>query len=266
MFQLSPLAKTVSINSFSSCNSSLPSAGMNDTPLHTHLSGPEVHVYKQGSLFVKPSILRSRRPCTVTISGTTLTLAISPNVRTYNLQNARLQTYGPELRIVIHTANEKVLLYAFNMVDFHAWVGALSDSMDWKIQRFYVLGEVLGRGGFARVVRGVHRETGDVVAIKIIEKSDCADDDYTYLQREIDVSMSLSHRNIVQTSDLFESETNLYIVLEYMEGGTLQTFMDRNGVFNEVSAKRIMRDILGAVQYIHATSVVHRDLKVRFYL
>lgn len=234
-----------------------------DSP--SSLRGTEVHVYKEGRLYVKTSILGSKRPCTVEIRGHKLSISQGEQRKTkkYDLSRAALHKNDATRRLVLHLANkEKVALYAANANEFTEWIQALADSIEWKIQRFYDIGCKVGQGAHATVRKGRHRGTGDIVAIKIISKSNSTGDDLKYLQREIDIAGSLKHHNVVRTSDIFESDNHLYIVLEYMAGGTLQRLVDMRGPPCEDDARHVMFDLFSAVQYIHQRGIVHRDIKV----
>ena len=235
---------------------------------HRRLKGPTVHVYNEGRLYLKTLILRIRRPCTVCVRGTKLTIseASQGKSRIYNLNHARLAIQRATLRIILTfklDQKEKISLYTANEQELDNWTEVFADSIYWRIQRFYNIEDELGKGAFSVVRKGIHKTTGDVVAVKIMNKLTCSEEDFRYLQREVDIAQILRHPNIVKFSDLFESEQNLYIVQEYVPGGTLQHFIDRHGFVNEPIARAIMADILKAVEYMHSVSVAHRDIKVR---
>lgn len=234
--------------------------------MQQHLAGTEVAVLKNGKLYTKSHLLAAKRARLVNLRGIVLNIRESDNgsdPRVINLENAKLFTQESSLRIVIQlTSKEKVTLYAGNETDFASWVSAFTDSIQWKIQRFYDLGRDLGQGAFATVKVGVHKSSGEKVAVKIINKISCTDEDLKYLQREIDIARSLQHENIVQTREFFESENHLYIVLEYMAGGTLQGVIERLGRMSEDEARLIMKDLLTGLEYLHGDGVVHRDIKV----
>lgn len=228
------------------------------------LRGTEVHVYKEGRLYIKTSILGPKRPCTVEIRGRKLSLCQGEQRKTkqYDLAHATLHKHTKN-RLVLHMVNkEKLVLYAADANECTEWIHALTDSIEWKIQRFYDIGRKLGQGAHATVRKGKHKDTGDIVAVKIISKSECSVEDLTYLQREIDIAKSLKHNNVVRTSDIFESENHLYIVLEHMPGGTLQRLVDVHSSLCEDDARSVMLDIFSAVQYLHQRGIVHRDIKV----
>jgi calcium/calmodulin-dependent protein kinase I len=230
-----------------------------------HLTGTEVDVSRDGELFTKSRFMGAKRPRFVTLRGTVLRVGDGPDAlpsHEYSIDKAKLQSQKAQMRIVLLLASkEKVTLYAGSPVDFTAWVAALTDSIQWKVQRFYDFGKELGSGAFSTVVKGVHRATNTDVAIKIINKGNCSEEDIKYLQREIDIARSLQHEYVTNTIECFESENNLYIVCEYMAGGTLEQIINRFGRVSETNAKMIMANIFEGVDHIHSKGIVHRDMK-----
>ena len=61
--------------------------------------------------------------------------------------------------------------------------------------------------------------------------------------------------------DCFEADDKIYLQLEYVTGGQLFDRIVTMGYYGEEDAKRVVRDVLNAVSYLHKTGVVHRDLK-----
>jgi serine/threonine protein kinase len=71
----------------------------------------------------------------------------------------------------------------------------------------------------------------------------------------------LDHENIIHLHEVFESENNIHLILEYLNGGELFERIKKNGSYNEKDASVIMRCILEALVAMHRKNVVHRDLK-----
>ena len=127
--------------------------------------------------------------------------------------------------------------------------------------------EILGRGVSSTVRRAVHKESGQSFAVKIIDVSaDVVDQDGLNLReqtmREINIlRLVAGHENIIELLDVFESVTYIFLVFELCEEGELFDYLNRVVTISEKKARRIMRQVLEALQHCHARQVVHRDIK-----
>lgn len=130
-----------------------------------------------------------------------------------------------------------------------------------KCKSVYDIKEQLGSGNFAVVKLGVHKKTGEKVAIKIIDKSNCEEADNENIQTEVDVMRSISHPNIVCLKDIYDNKDKLYLVLELVTGGELFDRIIQKSHFSEKEASELVKTILDALAYLHSKGVVHRDLK-----
>ncbi|KAL0210447.1 hypothetical protein RCL1_004883 [Eukaryota sp. TZLM3-RCL] len=128
----------------------------------------------------------------------------------------------------------------------------------------YALLETIGVGSFSKVRRGLHLPTNTTVAIKIYDKSKFTDDDdFTRLRREITLHKSLKHPNIVDFIELIESSRRYYIVLEYLSGGELSSYIAKHPCgLSERESCRLFHQLIQGVEYCHANKVIHRDLKL----
>ena len=80
---------------------------------------------------------------------------------------------------------------------------------------------------------------------------------------EVDImSKTSQHPNVVSMTDLFETETDVYIVMEYMTGGELYDKIVKQKVFSEKEASAVICQIASVLKYLHSNNIVHRDLKV----
>lgn len=125
----------------------------------------------------------------------------------------------------------------------------------------YDFKEKIGTGGFATVMRAIEKETGVEVAIKIVDKQKYAPTDKSY-EREFQVLSTLRHENIVNLHCTYISEKNVFMVTEVVHGGELLERITEEGSYSEADARRIIVQILKAVEYLHSKKVVHRDIKL----
>ena len=115
---------------------------------------------------------------------------------------------------------------------------------------------------FRRVKLGVHEETGEQVAVKIMDKSDIKAQEMTMnVRREIAIMKALKHRNIVNLRQVLTSHTKLYIVMDLVTGGELFTKILEQGKLEEKIARRYFQQLVDGIDYCHKRGVCHRDLK-----
>lgn len=133
--------------------------------------------------------------------------------------------------------------------------------MEIRIDKFYALNHVLGEGSFATVRMAKDLKTGQQFAIKIIDKETYQPEELQWLMREVKIMMTVRHDNIVDIYDIFDSKKNLYLVIEYMEGGELFDVIADQGHLSEHNASIVVRDIIKGVEYLHDQGIVHCDIK-----
>ncbi|RYO83008.1 hypothetical protein DL766_005539 [Monosporascus sp. MC13-8B] len=122
----------------------------------------------------------------------------------------------------------------------------------------YKFGRTLGAGTYG-IVREADGPDGKV-AIKIILKKNVKGNE-RMVWDELDMLQRLQHPHIVRFVDWFESRDKYYIVTELATGGELFDRICEQGKFTEKDASQTIKQVLGAVDYLHSKNVVHRDLK-----
>jgi len=132
------------------------------------------------------------------------------------------------------------------------------------VNDFYDIDEselgVLGRGHFAVVRRAVCKKTGEVVAVKQIDKSKVERDET--IENEIKILRETDHPRIVKLHAVYNSPEILSIVMDLMEGGELYDEIINRETFTEKEAAYVLAQLLEALVYLHAKGFVHRDLKL----
>ncbi len=130
----------------------------------------------------------------------------------------------------------------------------------------YTVHERIGTGGMAEVFRGHHEKLGRDVAIKVMRTSLSGDAQFTArFEREARLAASLRHRNIVQVYDFDKQGDRLFLVMEYINGGTLKQRLEdiksTGGCLPLTEISRIMQPVASALDYAHSQGMLHRDLK-----
>ncbi|GAB0492354.1 hypothetical protein MMPV_003616 [Pyropia vietnamensis] len=128
----------------------------------------------------------------------------------------------------------------------------------------YMLYHTLGEGEFGKVKYAKHKDTGEVVAIKIMNKSILKERDFSrQVKHEIYILKRLSHRHIVHLREVLVSSTKLYLVMDYVNGGELFDLLEQRGALHEDEARRYFHQLVDAIGYCHSVGVSHRDLKLQ---
>lgn len=129
-----------------------------------------------------------------------------------------------------------------------------------ELLKYYELYETIGTGGFAKVKLACHILTGEMVAIKIMDKN-ALGSDLPRVKTEIDALKNLRHQHICQLYHVLETANKIFMVLEYCPGGELFDYIISQDRLSEEEARVVFRQILSAVAYVHSQGYAHRDLK-----
>jgi serine/threonine protein kinase len=125
----------------------------------------------------------------------------------------------------------------------------------------YKLLDRIGKGRMAGVYKGVHN-LGQTVAIKVLPPSKAKDAIlFGRFQREARLALQLKHPNIVRTFQLGEQDGLNYIVMEYLEGETLDEVLKERGKLSPQETQHVIHQALLGLQHLHEKGMVHRDIK-----
>lgn len=121
----------------------------------------------------------------------------------------------------------------------------------------------LGEGSFGKVHKIKQLSTGNIRALKIIDKKHISlkKEEEKKLLNEIEILTLLDHPNIIKVYEYFNTEDTLFIVLEYCSGGELYDKITKYKKFSEKESAYIIKQLLSAICFCHSRNIIHRDIK-----
>lgn len=117
----------------------------------------------------------------------------------------------------------------------------------------------IGKGSFGEVFKGYAKRTQRAVAIKVIDLED-AEDEIDDIQSEIAILSSLDSPYVTKYEGSWLKGTELWIVMEYLAGGSCGDLL-KPGVFKEEYVAIVIRELLKGLEYLHGENKLHRDIK-----
>lgn len=129
----------------------------------------------------------------------------------------------------------------------------------------YELGDSLGRGGYGTVYKFYHKLLDLDFAVKVFDPIFVSNEENLEGEkrffREAKVLFKLNHKNIVRVYDIGRIEGKPFIRMEFVDGYTLQDFVDKYGIVNFSRSLKPIVALLEGLSYAHSLGVIHRDLK-----
>jgi serine/threonine protein kinase len=120
----------------------------------------------------------------------------------------------------------------------------------------------VGAGGMGIVYKARDRETGDVVALKVLRSEIAADPAmHENLRREVRLARKVTHKNVCRIHEFNRADDTACISMEFVEGASLQSTLQWSGALPWDQAQKIALQICSGLGEAHAQGVVHRDLK-----
>ena len=138
----------------------------------------------------------------------------------------------------------------------------------------WIIGECVGKGASGRVKIARHSQTGQMAAVKILpleavissrlsmrSKDAKLEKHRNGIDREIIMMKLMNHPNIVRIYDVYEGKKELFLILEYVQGGELFDYLVNHGRMEPMKGLIYFKQIIYGLSYAHAFSIIHRDLK-----
>jgi tRNA A-37 threonylcarbamoyl transferase component Bud32 len=180
-----------------------------------------------------------------------------------------------DLNITFNETNLKIKIFHLTSLDylnltlvfknrsnFSQWKEALKCFNLESVEKFYSFREKIGRGSFSTVnLCEKKNQPNKKFAIKTIDKQLLKTQERNLIQEEAKIIKGLSHENIIKFYDHFEDYKKTYYVFEFVEGGDLMEYVLGKKRIEEREARRVFKQLLRVIRYIHKSNILHRDIK-----
>ena len=125
----------------------------------------------------------------------------------------------------------------------------------------YLATDIIGRGGYSIVYKGIEIATNKNVAIKMIRHHIALDSDFLEkLRKEAEIINKLNHDNIIKVFDMVERYRTVFIIMEYLDGESLLEKIQRDRKIVPHNAINYLIQSCLAIEYAHNNSILHKDI------
>ena len=126
--------------------------------------------------------------------------------------------------------------------------------------------KLIGQGAFGSVFSAYDKKSKKKVAIKIISKSEYSEVNHEIIKSEVLIQSYLEHKNIAKLFSVKENDNYMFLIMEFIEGGSLkdlifERYYSKEPFFKESECSTIIKNILEGLFYIHGKKIMHRDIK-----
>lgn len=126
----------------------------------------------------------------------------------------------------------------------------------------YLITDIIGRGGFSIVYKGLHRRLDMPVAIKMLFHDMAMEDDFiANFQKEAITIAQFNHENIIKVHDVETCFQTMFIVMELIEGRSLRQILRDRGVLSAGQVVNFMLQVCAGLHYAHQRGIIHQDIK-----
>jgi serine/threonine protein kinase len=126
----------------------------------------------------------------------------------------------------------------------------------------YIITEIIGRGGWSIVYKGAHTSLNMPVAIKMLRHNMAMEKSFLdEFQNEARTIAGLNHENIVKVYDIEHLYRTVFIVMEYLEGASLEAVLREQGIQPISKTLQALLQVCSGLGFAHDHGVIHRDIK-----
>jgi len=121
---------------------------------------------------------------------------------------------------------------------------------------------IIGQGSFGKVVQVRHKNTGDIFAMKILNKKNIVDrGEVEHTKAERNILLRINHPFLMKLHYSFQTKDKLYLVMDFINGGELFYHLQNERKFGNDRARFYAAEIVLAMEHLHLNSIMYRDLK-----
>ncbi len=138
----------------------------------------------------------------------------------------------------------------------------MDDSLIGRQVGGYLVNERIAISEMSRVYLATRLSNSSIVAMKILQRAHEQDTKHIQrLIREAETIGKLDHPHILKRIDFNQDDDSVYIIMPYLEGGSLAKKLPRGTTLSNEEILAIMEPLLNAVSYVHQNGLIHRDIK-----
>ena len=126
----------------------------------------------------------------------------------------------------------------------------------------YKITEEIALGGMGSVYKATNQKLNRTVAIKVINPNLMSNPGLiNRFYKEAKIQARMKHINIVTIYDFFEHQNNHFLVMEYLDGESVDKIIKEQGPFDIVTALSMFKQMLSGLSHAHSKGVIHKDIK-----